>query len=117
MTAELTLRIQETTRAVDALLAVWPEGRPNVSMHGLPHEVIHAISGHQEAFQVPANGPDYWVLRIDVRSAQGERVDFFGRPDPSCETCAGLMRPATGCQVCGEPHGVSVPCGFRRSQS
>ncbi len=20
-----------------------------------------------------------------------------------------------GCQVCGEPHGVSVPCGFRRA--
>lgn len=30
---------------------------------------------------------------------------------------AALLRQlggAPGCQVCGEPHGVSVPCGFRR---
>lgn len=24
---------------------------------------------------------------------------------------------AVGCQACGEPHGVSVPCGYRRAAS
>lgn len=37
-----------------------------------------------------------------------------------CSTCSELVDRAArlearpGCQVCGEPHGVSVPCGFRR---
>lgn len=26
-----------------------------------------------------------------------------------------LTAPIPGCQACGDPHGVSVPCGYRRT--
>lgn len=94
MTAELSVRIDETTRALDDLTSIWGECRPTLAVHGLPHELIHTISGQQQAFHVPANGPDYWALVIDAKSATGGTVKFYGLADQNCETCSALMREA-----------------------
>lgn len=114
---ELTVRIVETTRALDTLAELWGEGRPSLSIHGLPHTLIHTISGHHLAAE-RTDRPGEWFLHVSAGAAHNRRVGFFGDIDRSCETCCRLARlPAVaetspaGCQSCGLPHGVSIPCG------
>lgn len=68
------------------------------------------------------------VLRAEIArqdAAVHEAACRYRRQGLRCSSCqetqdraarlarlAGEARP--GCQYCGDPHGVSVPCGFRR---
>lgn len=102
---ELTVRIVETTRALDTLFHLWPDGHPVIQIHSLPHTIIHAISGHEQVYQRRDRDDDR-SLAIDAQSIGGRRVTFFGVLDRTCERCCELasvkLQAAVPAAVCDQ---------------
>lgn len=65
--------------------------------------------------------PGPWMDAVATADAEARAAIERRRTEQAEDERATLLRQlgvtsAPGCQVCGEPHGVSVPCGYRRAQ-
>lgn len=82
-TATLTDRVERTNALLVEIAALWPDGKPVLSIHKLPHEVIHESSALTDYF-LGGNGHPTFL------STKPDELGLFGVPDLGCATCVAL---------------------------
>ena len=77
-----------TLELVDELGLTWgPEGRVSLSIHRLPHDVLHALGGRPLGYA----DPDGALITTRLRSPLGWEAVWFADADPSCPACRALL--------------------------
>ena len=77
-----------TLELVDELGLTWgPEGRVSLSIHRVPHDVLHALGGRPLGYR-DADGA---CLTTRLGSPLGWEVVWFADAEPDCEPCRALL--------------------------
>lgn len=78
-----------TLDLLDELGVLWgPRGRISLSIHRLPHEVVHALGGRPLAYRDPIGGD---LLTTRLGSPLGLEVVWFADADRGCAACRDLL--------------------------
>lgn len=91
---DLTIPVAETTTALQAVVDLWPDARVSLTIHGVPHELIHSLAGDEMAVPDPAV-PGRFILSAHVNGWTPRRVGFFGVFDDDCARCCALADACT----------------------
>jgi len=77
-----------TLELVDELGLTWgPEGRVSLSIHRVPHDVLHALGGRPLGYR-DADGA---CLTTRLGSPLGWEVVWFADAEPDCDACRALL--------------------------
>ena len=79
---------RRTLELVDELGLTWgPEGRVSLSIHRVPHEVLHALGGRPLGYR----DVDGACLTTRLASPLGWEVVWFADAEPDCSRCRALL--------------------------
>src|SRR5262252_1704184 len=100
---------RRTLELVDELGLLWgPAGRVSLSVHHLPHDVLHALGGRTGGYR-DADGA---CLTTRLGSPLVWEVVWFADADPACEACRALLDgfdAATDANAGAPPDSVGPP--------